>query len=38
MESNNFETKSLKHKGKDEKMTIRMNQNQIVVVLEPSDL
>ncbi|CAD8085666.1 unnamed protein product [Paramecium primaurelia] len=38
MESNNFETKSLKHRGKDEKMTIRMNQNQIVVVLEPSDL
>ncbi|CAD8098168.1 unnamed protein product [Paramecium sonneborni] len=38
MESNNFESKSLKHRGKDEKMTIRMNQNQIVVVLEPSDL
>ncbi|CAD8181847.1 unnamed protein product [Paramecium octaurelia] len=38
MESNNFETKSLKHRGKDEKMTIRMNQNQIIVVIEPSDL
>ncbi|CAD8157432.1 unnamed protein product [Paramecium octaurelia] len=38
MESTNFESKSLKHRGKDEKMTIKMNQNQIIVVLEPSDL